>query len=241
MKLETLPSLRTSVALVCNNLLPEEPTEVKGECMNYEISTGGQSIAFDRCNRLIVLTAMIVAISAPLVLSGCKKTAPSSDSTPPRVYILKWEKNPQGGQGPQTTVQPGGQFTVATSWLGTNKADIRVYGEDKEGVRKLTVSGSATGPCSTKVDSNGQFSTSPGPLSASFPAQTQTAPAGQVEDFFAIHLDDLLANASCGTHQYANMPHPAEFFLDSGTWTITAIADNCCGGQTTGTFKIAVQ
>ncbi|HSS51057.1 MAG TPA: hypothetical protein VLX28_19115, partial [Thermoanaerobaculia bacterium] len=113
--------------------------------MNHGTSTGGQAIVFDRCNRLIVLTAMIVAISAPLTLSGCKKTAPSSDPTPPNVYILKWEKNPQGGQGPQTTIQSGGQFTVATSWLGPNKADIRVYGDDKEGVRKLTVSGSATG------------------------------------------------------------------------------------------------
>jgi hypothetical protein len=209
--------------------------------MNNKILDTRQSIAPDHGNHRIVVTAMIVAASALLTLVGCHKAAPSSDPTPPRVYILKWEMNPQGGQGSQTTIQPGGQFTVDTSWLGANKADIRVYGDDKEGVRKLTVSGSATGPCSTKVNSDGQFNTSPGPLSASFPTQTQTAPSGQVEDFFAIHLDNLLADPSCGTHQYANMPHAQEFFLNSGTWTINATADNCCGGQATGTFKIVTQ
>jgi hypothetical protein len=193
----------------------------------------------------IWIAAVIVAAGAFFILASCNKGAPTSDPTPPTVSLLKWEKNPQGGQGGQTTIQSGGQFTVLRDWLGTggatNKADIRVDGSDNEGVRLLEVSGSAKGPCSTEVTSNGQFFTSSGPLTASFPKQTETASPGVVKAFMAIHLDDFLAKASCGTHQFANMLHPQEFFLDSGIWTITARAENCCAGQTTGTFTIIVQ
>jgi len=57
----------------------------------------------------------------------------------------------------------------------------------------------------------------------------------------AVHLDDFLSKASCGSHRFNNMTHTQEFFLDSGTWTITARAENCCGGQSTATFTIIVQ
>lgn len=194
-------------------------------------------------NRRIRVAASVAG--SIFILGGCNKKAPASDPTPPTIQILKWEKNQQGGQGAQTTIPSGGQFAVELNWLGTggatNKADIRVYGDDPEGVRHLEVSGSAKGKCTTDVNSSGQFYTSPSPLTATFPKQSETASPGVVKDFMAIHLDGLLAKASCGIRQYANMPSAQEFFLDAGTWTVSALAENCCGGQTTATFTITVQ
>jgi hypothetical protein len=211
------------------------------EAHSFARKARGVGYAFTNCGNW--LTAIVAG--AFFILGGCNKRAPTSDATPPTIHILKWEKNQQGGQGAQTNIQPGGQFTVDDNWLGTggatNKADIRVYGEDPEGVRHLEVSGSAKGKCSTDVNSKGQFFTSSGPLNASFPKQSETANAGFVKDFMAIHLDGLLAKPSCGIHQFANMPSAQEFFLDAGTWTITALAENCCGGKTTATFTITVQ
>jgi hypothetical protein len=43
----------------------------------------------------------------------------------PSLYILEWDQDPQGGQGSETTIRPGGQFTVASTFLGPSKADIR--------------------------------------------------------------------------------------------------------------------
>jgi hypothetical protein len=215
-------------------MLPNKAEGVAGEACR---------VARMYTNRGIWLTAIVASAVVPL--GGCNKRAPASDATPPTIHILKWEKNPQGGQGAQTTIQPGGQFTVDENWLGTggatNKADITVYGDDPEGVRHLEVSGSAKGSCSTYANSNGQVFTSPGPLTASFPKQSETANTGFVKDFMAIHLDGFLANPSCGMHQYANMPSSQEFFLDHGTWTINALAENCCGGTATATFTITVQ
>ena len=192
------------------------------------------------------LISLVLAASAPLILAAtCWKPALSSDSTPPRIYILKWEMTPLGAQGAQTTIPNGGQFTVLSGWLGqggaTNKADIKVYADDTEGVRELDVSGSATGPCETDQDSNGVFYTSPGPLTVSFPKQTITASPGAVQPSMVVHLDDIIRRGACGKRQYANMLNSQEFFLDSGTWTINVHAENCCGGQTNGAFKITVQ
>jgi hypothetical protein len=194
--------------------------------------------SFERTARSI-RPRTVAAAAVFFALTGCVKTAPSSDPTLPRVSLLKWEKNASGGQGAQTTVQPGGSFAVDQSFLGSTKADIRIYGNDNEGVRQLKVTGSGTGKCSTKAV-NGQIWTAPGSLGFSFPAQVETAKPGTVEDFMAIHLDDLLADRSCGTHQYANMPKPQEFFMDSGTWTVSAESENCCAGKATATFTVSV-
>jgi len=181
----------------------------------------------------------VAAAAVFFALTGCVKKAPTSDATLPKLSLLKWEKNASGGQGAQTNVAPGGSFTVDQTFLGPTKADIRIYGNDDEGVRQLRVTGSGSGKCSTKPE-NGHYWTAPGNLSFSFPAQVETADPGTVKDFMAIHLDDLLADRSCGTHQYANMPQAREFFMDSGTWTISAESENCCAGKATATFTIAV-
>jgi hypothetical protein len=112
-----------------------------------------------------------------------------------------------------------------------------VYAEDAEGVRLLEVSGSAVGRCDTKDGTFGQIG-----LHASFPTTTQTAPSGQVwEAHVTQDLDDLLSqDHSCGTHHYANMPSAQEFFFTSGTWTIKARGENCCGGATDATLTIVI-
>ena len=175
-------------------------------------------------------------------LAGCYQGA-QPDNTPPKVYILKWERNPNGTQGPQTNIAPGGQFTVLGTWLGPNQADIRVYGEGTHGVRKLTVSGSGVGSCSTQADGNGTVWTAPGQLSASFPTHVETAPSGTTRDFIAFHLDaSVLTENSCGKHSYQGPPPNLEYFLDTpSTWTITATTENGSGIQANGTFKIVVQ
>jgi hypothetical protein len=155
--------------------------------------------------------------------------------------MLAFRNNGSGGQGAQDQIRPGGSFTVSSTFLGPNKADIRVYGEEKPGITTLVVTGSARGKCSTKITSNGQVFTAPGQLSATFPTQTASAPAGQISSFLAITLDDFLPNASCGTHIYANMTQREEFFLESGAWTIHAEASNCCGGKAVGDFTVVLQ
>ncbi|MBS1663730.1 MAG: hypothetical protein JST68_21985 [Bacteroidetes bacterium] len=180
-----------------------------------------------------------------ITLAGCNNAAPSSDATPPTIYLLKWERTAAGTQGAQTQIKPGGTFTVPQSWLGlngaTNKADIRIYADDKEGVSLLEVTGASRGVCSTNPDRNGVIYTSSGALNASFPTQTEKTNPGIVRLSMTIHLDGFLADGSCGTHQFANMPSSQPFFLNSGTWTITARAANCCGGITNATFTITVQ
>lgn len=192
--------------------------------------------------RLTTKCAAIAAIVSILGLSGCTQ-AIQPDPNPPRVYILKWERNGDGTQGAQTTVNPGGQFAASPGWLGPNQADIRVYGDSAHGVTSFQVTGSAMGTCSTKVDSHGQFFTAPGPLSASFPTYTDTAPSGTARDFMALHLDgSLLTGNSCGTHSYNGAPPGAEYFLDvPATWTINASDVNGSALQATGTFTIKLQ
>lgn len=197
-------------------------------------------------SRIYGVISSVVAGSALIICIGCVVGgALSSDPTAPTVEIRKFEMGPQGMQGAQTWIQPGGAVTVSRNWLGqggaTNKADITVFANDTEGVRHIEVAGSGKGPCSTVPNASGQFFTSSGPLTATFPKQSKTASPGTIETFMAVHLDDLLRDASCGTHRFANMPASQEFFLDSGTWTITAKAENCCGGQTSGTFTVTVQ
>lgn len=196
-------------------------------------------------NRIYGATLSMAAGSALAFCIGCVAGAPTTDPTPPTVEIRKWEMTPTGMQGAQTWIQPGGTATVPPNWLSqggaTNKADITVFAKDTEGVRHIEVVGSGKGRCSTLPNASGQFFTSSGPLTATFPKQSKTASPGTVETFMALHLDDLLRDASCGRHRFASMPSSQEFFLDSGTWTITAKAENCCGGQTSGTFTIIVQ
>jgi hypothetical protein len=37
------------------------------------------------------------------------------------------------------------------------------------------------------------------------------------------------------------MDKPREFFMESGKWTISVHAENCCGGQTDGSFTVEVK
>jgi hypothetical protein len=184
------------------------------------------------------LTAAFLIASPLLAGSSCWSPAPTADATPPTISILKWEQA-GGAQGAQTQVPAGGSFTVPWGWLGgPTKADIRVYGSDAEGLRQLQVSGTVQGTCGTYPDSSGQTHTAFG--SASLPQQTITAAPGTVQPSMTIHLDDLIKEPSCGTHQYNGMSAPREFFLESGTWTLTARAENCCSGVTNATFTIAI-
>jgi hypothetical protein len=191
---------------------------------------------------LFQISEAIVLIASILCLTGCYQGA-QPDTTPPHVYILKWERAADGSQASQTTVESGGKFNVPGNWLGQTQANIRVYGEAPHGVRKLTVSGSASGKCSTNVNNSGQFFTSPGALTASFPTYVENAPINTTRSFMAFTLDaSVIENPSCGKHSYNGAPAGAEYFLDSpATWNITGVAENGSGLQTTGTFQITVQ
>jgi hypothetical protein len=185
------------------------------------------------------VTLLLALCAFFVLLTGCQKKAPTSDSTPPKLHLSHWEKNQSGGQGAQKTIYPGGQTEVQSDWIGgSNKADIRVVGDDNEGVTKLEVSGSATAKCQA-LDGSTVY-TAPSPLPVSFPKQTETVKQGYVKDFLAIHLDAFMTKPSCGFHQYGT-PKSLEYFMTSGTWTISAHTENCCGGKTDGTFTIVVQ
>jgi hypothetical protein len=195
-----------------------------------------------RCLKSIVWGAVAVAVFS-FTLVGCNQGA-RSDSTPPTVYILKWERNPNGTQGAQTTIPAGGSFTVSSGFLSYTQANIRVYGEEgTKGIRKFTVTGSGVGRCSTEVQRNGQFFTSPDPLTVNFAPYVETSSPGTTRAFMVFHLDDaVIANNSCGIHNYNGAPPNLEYFLDDpATWTITAVAENASGLQTTGTFTIKVE
>lgn len=167
---------------------------------------------------------------------------PEEDNGTPTVYVLAWNNNGSGGQGSQVTVQPGGTFTVNRGFLGATKANIRVYGEENPGITTLTVTGKGNGVCSTRVLPSGLFYTSLGRLNATLPTQTQSAPSGQIQNSLTVSLDDVLSgDISCGEHIYANMPQREEFFFDTGTWTLHAEADNCCGGKGIGDFTIVIE
>jgi hypothetical protein len=160
--------------------------------------------------RLAVLAAAVV-----MGVASCYQGV-QPDPTPPHVYVLKWERATNGSQASQSTVESGGSFAVSGSWLGPNQANIRVYGDAPHGVRKLTVSGTATGTCSSRVTSGA---------------------------FMAFDLDGtVLLDRSCGMHSYNGAPPNLEYFLDApATWTITGVAENGSGLLTTGNFHINVQ
>ncbi|MDQ1748270.1 MAG: hypothetical protein QOD07_2533 [Frankiaceae bacterium] len=181
-----------------------------------------------------------VAVAALGSLTSCKP-APKSDSNTPRVYMLAWNEGSNGTENGQVTVNDGGSFSVNQNFLGPNKADIRVYGSEDPGVSKVVVTGTGRGTCSSKPDSNLQTWTTPSAVGFTVATQTESAPAGQVEDFLAASMDDALKNISCGMHRYANMPSSQEFFLDEGTVTLNATAYNCCGGQATATFTVDIK
>lgn len=190
-----------------------------------------------------IVWGAVAVVAFSMTLIGCNQGA-QSDNTPPTVYILKWERNPNGSQGAQTTIPAGGSFTVPSGFLSYTQANIRVYGEEgTKGIRKFNVSGTAVGRCSTEVQPNGQFFTSPGALTVNFTPYVETSSPGTTRAFMAFHLDDtVIANNSCGVHNYNGAPPNLEYFLDDpATWTITAIAENASGVQTTGTFTIQVQ
>jgi hypothetical protein len=170
-----------------------------------------------------------------LAFAGCYQLITQEDTTPPQVYILKWERNSNGTQGSQTTIQPGGKFfNVDRDWLGPSQADIRVYGDGAHGVRKLTVSGSVSGRCSTATQANGVKYIYP-KGTASFPPHVETAPGGTTRSEMVFHLDSsVLLGQLC-----LNLGN-LDYKLESGWWTITATAENGSGLSTTGTFTINV-
>lgn len=182
----------------------------------------------------------LLAVCALSLLNICPTPAPTSDATPPKITLRHWNKSESGGQGSQTTIESGGKTTVEGGWLGPNKADITVDGSDKEGIRLLEVSGTATGVCAASGE-GGTVWTAPELLHASFPKQTQVTEQGKVRDFLYLKLDKLINDPSCGTHQYNGMKNPAEFSMSGGTWTITARAENCCGGEANATFTLEVK
>jgi hypothetical protein len=189
--------------------------------------------------RSILCSALAATACAAVI--GCNQGA-QSDTTPPTVYILKWERNPNGTQGGQTTVPAGGSFSVSGDFLSYTQANIRVYGEEgAKGIRKFTVTGSGVGRCSSDVQPNGQFFTSPEPIKVNFEPYLETSPAGTTRSFMAFHLDDHILLGSCGVHSFNGAPPNLEYFLDApANWTITASAENGSGVQSTGNFTINV-
>lgn len=187
-----------------------------------------------------LLPFLVLPVAVVCAAASCEPT-PSTDEGTPTVYLLHFEAGPNGTQGAQRQVQPGGTVGLSGAYLLSNKAEIRIYGEEDPGISTLTVTGSGHGTCSTLPDPNGQFWTSPtGGMSFSVPTQTEKAPSGQVQDFLAVHLDDVVKNLSCGTKTYQGMPGPREFLFDRGTITLHATADNCCGHSGEGDFTLKV-
>ena len=179
-----------------------------------------------------------VCLSAVL-LAGCYRRI-RPDPTPPEVYILKFERKPDGTQGPQTRINPGGEFTVPANWLGTAEANIRVSGKGVYGIKKFTVTGRGVGYCVAREGS--VTYTSPDPKSGTFPEHVEIAGEGRVRDFMTFHLDasNIIGN-SCGRHSWQGPPPNLEYFLTlPSQWTIEATAVNGSGLTTTGTFKIKV-
>ncbi|MFL6386918.1 MAG: hypothetical protein ACJ71U_05470 [Terriglobales bacterium] len=196
----------------------------------------------NRFKSLRLTLCSVLAAAAFAAVMGCNQGA-QNDTTPPTVYILKWERNPNGTQGGQTTVPAGGSFSVSGDFLSYTQANIRVYGEEgSKGIRKFTVTGSGVGRCSSDVLPNGQFFTSPGPITVNFAPYVETSPAGTTRSFMAFHLDDnILLGNSCGVHSFNGAPPNLEYFLDApANWTITAVAENGSGVQNTGNFTINV-
>jgi hypothetical protein len=189
-----------------------------------------------------VLAGLVTMVAVFGATGATCTPTPTTDSNTPTVHVLAWNDDGKGGQASQSNYLPGGSFTVKSGFLGANKSDIRVYGEEKPGVKKLTVALTAFGTCSTKADGNGTVWTAPSNLSATGPTLTKDASNGNVESFLALNIDDALAGEpSCGMHIYNGMTKSQEFFLDYGVWTVNATAENCCGNKGTGTFKITVQ
>jgi hypothetical protein len=195
---------------------------------------------FPQTNCMLQVRKTATAIVLLAGLAGCYQPV-QPDSTPPKLYILKFEPKPDGTEGSQTSVAPGGQFAVSSDWLGFTQAYIRVYGESPHGVRKFTVYGSAQGTCRASGP-NSTTAAAPDPLFASFPPHTEIAPPGSTSDFMAFTLGpSILQNNSCGWKAYGIGP-PLEYFLSApAIWTITATAENGSGIQTKATFTIILQ
>ncbi len=195
--------------------------------------------SFIRC---CITPSAIAAVAAFASLTGCYQGI-RPDPNPPKVYILAWQHNPDGTQGSQISIGPGGQLTVPGNWLGANQADIRVYGDSTYGVTQLEVSGSTSGTC-YYADSNMTQYHSPTPLPASFPTHVETAPSGTTRSPMAYALDQkVLLNASCGVHSFYNgSPPNVEYTItDPTVWTVTASTVNGSGLKTTATFTINLQ
>ena len=197
-------------------------------------------LAFNRISRRRVVLAAL-AVSALATTAASCQPVPQQDDATPTVYLLHFERASNGTQAAQVQTPPGGSIRVNGTFLGSTKADIRIYGEEKPGVSTLTVTGSGRGACSTEPDGNGTVYDSPvGGIGFSVPVQVERAPAGQVQEFLAVTLDDMLAHLSCGRHIYNGMPSAREFFFDRGTVQLHAKADNCCGHSGEGDFTVVV-
>lgn len=208
-------------------------------CLKSEPRKGAEVPKRGPSRSLAILLA--VAVIVLTTAEACQEDkAPQSDDTPPRIVILKYDRASGGQQGPQVTVQPGGEFTLSDSWLGWDKANIRVEFSDNEGVRWLKLAGSARAKCSTKPNASGVVYTDPGFRNVSFPTHEETTASGTVKKNILRLVDQRIKDVSCGTRRLANMPQSAEFFAYAATWTIATEAENCCGGRTSAQFKIVV-
>lgn len=192
--------------------------------------------------RFTSLQAVLTGLA--VVLVGCgKESAPKSDSTPPKLTLSVVKAN-----GTQATIAPGETTAIksadVTSPQGKN---VRVTARDPEGVKRVDVTWSGTGPCHTQGTS--QPKPSPSPLTFSFKPLSSVAPSGQVfTDLEDVQLEDQLAKAdepgiSCGFHAYGAGGSEEYFWLlggGLGTITVKAHAENCCKGGVDGTFTLKV-
>jgi ribulose bisphosphate carboxylase small subunit len=183
-----------------------------------------------------------LTLAVALGLAGCdtSTSSPSSDSTPPTLSFSWLHVDDT-----QSTVNPGDTATVTPAEVTKPNQYIRVNADDNEGVKRVSVTWSGSGRCHT--NSTGSGLDSPEVLTFHFDPVSKEAAAGSVltEGARAELTQQLIhANAdgvSCGVHHYGTKP-TQEFFWSMGTGTITvqAHAENCCGGGTDGTFTIKV-
>lgn len=191
-------------------------------------------------NTKVTAIAGLVLLGA-MSLTGCRKPAPTSDATPPTLSF-SWIRN----DGTQGTIQPGGTATLSTTEAYSSSESIRASADDDEGVKKVSVTWSGTGECSTK---GSQPFTAPDPLSFDLPPLAEEAEPGDVLiGGVSVSLRDELKQVSlngvsCGIHSYQGPPPNQEYFFNGGPsmLTIDVSAENCCGGVTEGTFTVSVQ
>ncbi len=179
--------------------------------------------------------------------ASCTSSSPKSDPNPPSLSINWRPPGPDGSPGPNTTVAPDGQITTQATWIsgpnnGANPQTLHMTAIAQQGasagMSQFVVSGTGYARCATHENSQGQTFINSYPVG--FPTQTENSNPGTVKSNFFFILDPFIGQGiSCGTHVSGLNP-PQEYFLESGNWTITTTAANCCNVRSSAKFTITL-